>query len=96
MMNNAIMVRGEINSMIGWNPPTRNTVKLNADGACKERDVDGCGSEVLQNPWISAVSSWNTCGMFLKVSNSQRWRLTWTPLILFMLLRKEVRERVKV
>lgn len=41
-MNTATMGRGKTISMVKWKPPSRNMVKLNANGVCKEKNVAGC------------------------------------------------------
>jgi ribonuclease HI len=59
-MNNSelILDRTRVVSLIGWSPPKPNFVKLNTDGACKERGLSGCGGIVRgsDGEWIGGFA----------------------------------------
>lgn len=46
-MNTTVMGRVKSIHMIGWKPPPRNIVKMNADGACKENNLVSCGGVII-------------------------------------------------
>ncbi|KAK2417023.1 heat shock 70 kDa protein [Trifolium repens] len=66
--NNTAMQKERVLSYINWKPPRENFVKLNTDGACKERKRVGCGGVIRgnQGEWLRGFAkNVGNCSAFI-------------------------------
>ncbi|GAU38532.1 hypothetical protein TSUD_320040 [Trifolium subterraneum] len=72
--NTTVMQKERVLSYIKWKPPKGNFVKLNTDGACKEKRISGCGGDIRgnQGEWLRGFAkNVGNCSAFV----AELWRV---------------------